>query len=102
MGPSRASEVYAYPFGAYYSALSVYELIALLGPQSTADWLRYRKLFRWDGPLRRNGLINLDAKPNEADPSGFVTADVSLAIKGFALITGETSDVDNDGKESDK
>jgi len=100
MWPSVASEIIAFQFGAFYSSFSVYELFALQDPQSVADWLRLRKIFKWDSPLRRNGLINVDAVPNEADPSGFISMSVSLSIKGFSLLTGDTGDTKNGEKGS--
>lgn len=73
----------------FYGALTVTDIISILEPQSVADWLQYRHIFRPDASLRANGLIVLGAPHGAVGPDTLMGLDVRLTLPTFAVLAGD-------------
>ncbi|MBI2378014.1 MAG: hypothetical protein HYV07_28695 [Deltaproteobacteria bacterium] len=88
LSPRWSEEVFE-PLGLFAYAFEVQNLIPFISPSPTVeDLVRVRRLFRWDAPLVRNGLVVVDYGTRCYLPRDFAQAAVSISAKGLAGLTG--------------
>jgi hypothetical protein len=87
IGPKVSEDVFR-SLTSGYGSLSVSDAILLLGPTNIIEWLRFRKLFHADAPLRRAGLIILGRRNEPVTPDALPQSEVRLSMKTFAIVIG--------------
>ena len=78
------------PLSLSFRGISTNDLVRLLDPQGTADWVKFRHLFDSDSALVGAGLVVLDPIPHAPDtPDALWGADVRITSAAFATLTGD-------------
>jgi len=75
--------------GTFYGALSVSDLVVLLAPSGPAGWLRARRIFRPDAPLRRHGYLVVGDPRGVAGPDTLLGCEVRLSMSAFGTLVGQ-------------
>ena len=72
----------------YGPELQVNELITLLNPKNSEDWLRFRQLFHIEAPLIRKELIAIEYPGKTVNPSDLLYASVHITMRTLGMISG--------------
>ena len=74
--------------GLFGPDLQINEVISLLRPKGSEDWIRYRQMFRIDAPLVKDQLVTVEYPGREANPGDILYATARITMRTLAMMTG--------------
>ena len=74
--------------GLFGPDLQINELISLLRPKGSEDWIRYRQMFHIDAPLVKDQLVTVEYPGREANPGDILYATARITMRTLAMMTG--------------